>query len=226
MSGELHLAVIPDGNRRWARSRDRPKVEGHEEGVERMKDLIDWIEDRPVSELTVWGMSKDNIRKRSDSEISYLNDLFTEYARELDEQDSRLHENKIRFRLVGDIDPLEERTQEAFRTLERNTAGYGERTLNVALGYDGRWDISQAVQQLVDDGATVDEAAIRDRLALPEIDVLVGYGGDRAHLSHFANWQVGYATIVFPREHWPDAAEDDIVNAIAMHRERKKSRGR
>lgn len=219
----LHLAIIPDGNRRWARDRGKDEVEGHAAGIETAKNLWDWLDDSDVRELTLWGLSRDNAERRSEAEIAHLNDLFADYAERLAEPGSKVHEQEVRVRVVGDPAVLEERARSALQELEEATEGYDEGRFNIALGYDGRWDVAQAAERVDGD---ITEDAIADNLALPEIDIVVGYGDDRAHLSHLANWQVGYATLVFPRKNWPAAEEEDFRDAIERHRDRKKSRGR
>ncbi len=223
---DYHVAVIPDGNRRWADEYGKPAVYGHKKGAENAEQLPDWIEDRPVDELTLWGLSVDNAHRRGDEEMQHLNTVFRKYADKLDQPDSRVHQDEVQVNVVGDTSFLQDETRAALAAVEDSTADYGEGTFNVALGYDGRWDIAQAADAAAEQYGAVTEENLEEHLALPEIDIVMGYGPDRAHLSHLANWQVGYATLYFPGKHWPEAEEADFDAAIRRHEDRSKTRGR
>lgn len=221
-----HIAIIPDGNRRWADAHDMPAAYGHRKGAERAEELPDWIRDLPVDQLTLWGLSVDNAERRSDEELDHLNETFRRYGEKLNRADSTIHEDEVQVNVVGDTSILYDETRETLERLEADTAHYDEGTFNVALGYDGRWDIAQAADRAQEVYGEVTEDGIEEFLALPEIDIVLGYGPDRQHLSHLANWQTGYATIHFPHRHWPDAEQEDVEEAIRVHEERERTRGR
>lgn len=227
--GGYHLAIIPDGNRRWAEQRDRIHVAGHRAGAETAEQLPDWVEDRPVDMVTLWGLSVDNAYKRRDRELDRLNSIFQQYAERLCEPDSSVRENHVQVNVVGDTSFLYHKTVEQLERLEAETQTYDtgvDGVFNIALGYDGRWDIVQAANTALEEDGVITREAVETNLALPEIDIVLGYGPDRSHLSHLANWQTGYATLYFPQKHWPDATAQDLDEAVALHEDRSKTQGR
>lgn len=229
--GRYHLAIIPDGNRRWAEKEGLPKSKGHMEGAERAKDLVGWAEELPIDELTLWGLSKDNAKKRDEKELEELNKIYRIYAEEAYRGEFTTEGTEIDVNLVGDLGVLYEDTRKALEEMEEDKEK-SDLILNIALGYDGRYDIAQATKRASEEHGEITEydieewqEKIEEYLEVPEIDIVAGYGPDRKHLSHFANWQSGYATLYFPKKHWPDAEKEDLKEAIRKHEKRSKTRG-
>lgn len=217
-----HIAIVPDGNRRYARSHDMNKREGHEQGLDRAKDLIRDLDDGEydVDIISLWGLSRDNAQKRDKLELKYLNSMFRGFTDLKDE----FIERGIDFRIVGDMDKIEDETQKQLKSMEQDVNGDGLQ-LNLLLGYDGKYDIVQAARRSAHSGCSIDEDDIEDNLLIDELDIVVGYGADRAHISTFANWQLSYSTLVFPHKNFPAAELSDLEEAIETHRNRKNSRG-
>lgn len=255
------------------------KAYGHWQSANQMARTWEWVSDLDVSEVSLWGLSRDNIRKRDDSEIAFLNFAYRELLRELNREGSVVHQDGVEVRFHGDTSLVDDDLAERARTVQRETADYDGGRLTLLFGYDGIWDIAQAtaaatlervedaVRNTDHESIPVDEVAtmvsesltddpdavaseIREYHVLSEIDVLLAYGPDRTHLSHFANWQVGQATLYFPikwseltvadladlqdgaaqseilpKKHWPESTATDVANALRSHERRSKTRG-
>src|SRR5262245_14042831 len=140
-----HIAIIMDGNGRWAKQRLLPRVAGHRRGVETVREVIRGCVDQGVEYLTLFAFSSENWRRPAD-EVGFLMQLF---LRALEQEVAKLHENHIRFRVVGDLSRFEPRIVQLIRDAEELTAGNTRLTLTIAANYGGRWDIAQAVQKLL-----------------------------------------------------------------------------
>ncbi|MDY6765887.1 MAG: undecaprenyl diphosphate synthase family protein [Candidatus Nanohaloarchaea archaeon] len=225
---ELHLAVIPDGNRRYAEAHGRHPEEGHVAGAETAVNLVQWVADYPeIAEVTAWALSPANYRKRSESEIDNLNHVYHTFAEELNSADSAIHGNEVRVQTIGDTTVLEPHAQQAIDRLVTDTAGYDTPQLTLALNYDAAYDTDQALTAARQNGhsrpLTED---IRAHYEITEVDVLVRYGEDSAHLSGFAPAeQLRQATLYFPGQNWPAAQKSDIDAALEKHEDRTVTEG-
>ena len=225
-----HVAVIMDGNGRWARHRRLPRVAGHRRGVESVRAIVRACIERGVSYLTLFAFSSENWRRPAE-EVSILMDLF---VRALEQEVAKLHENGIRFKVVGDLGPFDRRIRDLITEGEALTAVNSRLTLTVAANYGGRWDIAQAARHYfaahpdaLRDGAFTAEA-IEPFLAMayaPEPDLFIRTGGEQ-RVSNFLLWQLAYTELYFTPLLWPDfdAAAFDI--AIAWYAERERRFGR
>ncbi len=224
MPPEYHVAVIPDGNRRWAREKGYNLSEGHVEGAETAKELVDWLEEFPeVERLTLWGLSRANHEKRGEKELEHLNRVYRDYAEDLREEGSRVHRNEIRVEAVGDLDLLYPEARREIEKLEVATSQYNSVELGLALGYDSAWDVEEAVEEAVEDGNPAD---YHRHLSMPEVDVVLGYGPDRAHLSGFIPQErMVDATVQFTGDYWPEAEKKHLEQALEKHRERSHTEG-
>ncbi|MFB6166858.1 MAG: undecaprenyl diphosphate synthase family protein [Candidatus Nanohaloarchaea archaeon] len=225
---DLHVAVIPDGNRSYAEERGLPRAEGHRIGGEKATDFLGWADDYPrISEVTAWALSPANYRKRPDKEIENLNSVYREYAEELNRDESMIHGKGMQVDIIGDSSILEEETQRSLRSLTEDTSDHGGMRLNLAVFYDSSYDIDQALENARSDG--VDEPLsgdLKPYYEIDEVDVLVRYGEDSAHLSGFAPMQqLRRATLFFPGKNWPEAEKEDIDRALEEHDNRDKTRG-
>ncbi|MFB6076999.1 MAG: undecaprenyl diphosphate synthase family protein, partial [Candidatus Nanohaloarchaea archaeon] len=169
---DVHVAVIPDGNRRYGRTEHDDAEQGHEDGTETAVDLVDWLDGFPqVGRLTLWGLSNANEEKRTDPELAHLNKLYRVYAEDMNKDDSRVHANDIRVEVVGDRDLLYDGSRAALEDLEADTAMYDGVELGLALGYDASWDVEQAVAAA--DDAYGDGTRYEEFLEMPEVDILM-----------------------------------------------------
>ncbi len=223
-----HIAIIMDGNGRWARKRFMPRVAGHKRGVETVREIIKACMERGVSYLTLFAFSSENWR-RPQEEVSFLMQLF---LRALEDEVTRLHENRIRFRVIGDLSRFDPKIVALIQRGEALTAGNSSLTLTIAANYGGRWDILQAMEKMLaacpGKRSGFSEADLAARLALnygPEPDLFIRTGGEQ-RISNFLLWQLAYSEFYFTDTLWPefDAAALDL--AIASYRERERRFGR
>lgn len=222
-----HIAVIMDGNGRWAKRRLMPRVAGHRKGVEALRGVIRACAERGVRHLTVFAFSSENWR-RPQEEITLLMELF---LRALENEVAKLHKNNIRFRVIGDLSGFSGRIQALIRDAETLTHDNTRLTLTVAANYGGHWDIVQAVKKLMLSGVAVDsvnEAALAEHLSLadlPEPDLFIRTGGEQ-RISNFLLWQLAYTELYFTDKLWPDFDTDALDAAIASYRRRERRFGR
>ena len=226
-----HVAVIMDGNGRWARQRLLPRVAGHRKGVEAVRTAIRACIERGIGYLTLFAFSTENWRRPED-EVSILMDLF---ARALEQEVARLHENGVRFRVIGDIARFGPRIRELIAAGEALTAGNTGLTLTIAANYGGRWDIAQAARRyfalhpeaLAGDADTPPEA-LEPHLAMayaPEPDLFIRTGGEQ-RISNFLLWQLAYSELYFTDLLWPDFDAQALDAAIRHYRQRERRFGR
>jgi undecaprenyl diphosphate synthase len=222
-----HIAIIMDGNGRWAKRRLMPRVAGHRKGVEALRGVIRACAERGVSHLTVFAFSSENWR-RPQEEVSLLMELF---MRALENEVARLHENDIRFRVIGDLSGFSERIQSLVSDAEALTRNNARLTFTVAANYGGRWDIVQAVKKLMASSVApeaVSEAALAQQLSmadLPEPDLFIRTGGEQ-RISNFLLWQLAYTELHFTNVLWPDFDAVALDAAIASYRTRERRFGR
>jgi undecaprenyl diphosphate synthase len=216
-----------DGNGRWAKRRLMPRVAGHRKGVEALRGVIRACAERGVSHLTVFAFSSENWR-RPQEEVTLLMELF---MRALENEVARLHENGIRFRVIGDLSGFSGRIQALIRDAEALTRNNSRLTFTVAANYGGRWDILQAVKKLMAAGVTaeaLDEAALAQQLSMaeaPEPDLFIRTGGEQ-RISNFLLWQLAYTELYFTDALWPDFDAAALDEAIASYRSRERRFGR
>jgi undecaprenyl diphosphate synthase len=226
-----HVAIIMDGNGRWARQRRLPRVAGHRRGVEAVRGIVRACIERGVSYLTLFAFSSENWRRPED-EVSILMDLF---VRALEQEVAKLHENGIRFKVAGDLTRFDRRIRELIEDGEALTAANARLTLTVAANYGGRWDIAQAARRYFSAhsdgeirGAGFTSEAIEPFLAMayaPEPDLFIRTGGEQ-RISNFLLWQLAYTELYFTPMLWPDFNAEAFDTAIAWFRERERRFGR
>ncbi|NLD67903.1 MAG: di-trans,poly-cis-decaprenylcistransferase [Limnobacter sp.] len=226
-----HVAIIMDGNGRWATSRRLPRVAGHAKGVDAVRRTVDACARRGVRFLTLFAFSSENWRRPPD-EVSVLMRLFiTALEREV----VQLHDNGIRLRVIGDLSAFEPRLRQLIAQAETRTAGNTRMTLSVAANYGGRWDILQAFRallaerpELADDPSQLDEEALSAKLAMawaPEPDLFIRTGGEQ-RISNFLLWQLAYTELYFTDALWPDFDAAALDLAFASFRSRERRFGR
>jgi undecaprenyl diphosphate synthase len=231
-AGEIpeHIAVIMDGNGRWAQQRGMPRIAGHQEGVESVRDSVEACGQLGVKYLTLYAFSTENW-KRPQEEVSLLMRLLLRAIR--DETD-RLHRNNVRMRAIGDIDRLpQEVRNELFEGIQKTRDNSGL-TLTLALSYSGRWDLTQAVRRIVRevqtgklDGQTISEDLIASFLSttgVPDPDLLIRTSGE-FRISNFLVWQLAYSEIVITEKYWPSFRRNDLYDAIRDYQCRERRFG-
>ena len=221
-----HVAIIMDGNGRWAKRRFLPRVGGHRKGVEAVREVVKACNEQGVEYLTLFAFSSENWRRPAD-EVSFLMQLF---LRALEQEVGKLHDNGIRFKVVGDIERFDPRIVELVRRGEELTAGNRRLTLTIAANYGGRWDILQAAERcrLDDPGAAITEDRLSERLSMayaPEPDLFIRTGGEQ-RVSNFLLWQLAYTEFYFTDALWPDFGTQALAEAIASYQRRERRFGR
>ncbi len=223
-----HIAIVMDGNGRWAKARHRPRTIGHRAGARAVNRCIDWCLERGVQALTLFAFSSENWRRPAE-EVGALMQLF---MRALDREVDELARRGVRLRFIGDRGAFSSDLQARMQRGELATAAGGRLALTIAANYGGRWDVAQACRGLAADAAAgridpaaIDEAAIAARVGLhelPEPDLFIRTGGEQ-RISNFLLWQLAYTELLFIDTLWPDvdAAVMDAAAADFARRERR-----
>ena len=223
-----HIAVIMDGNGRWARKRFLPRVAGHKRGVETVRDLVKQCAKLNVKFLTLFAFSSENWR-RPDDEVSFLMGLFMDA---LKREVTKLHENNIRLILIGDRSRFSPELVKQIEASEELTANNTGLTLTIAANYGGRWDILQATNTMIaknrDKAEPYSEDDLTPHLAMhyaAEPDLFIRTGGEK-RVSNFLLWQFAYTEFYFTDTLWPDFDADAFQTAISSYQQRERRFGR
>ena len=227
----LHIAVIMDGNGRWAKQHGLPRVAGHRRGVENVKELVAACGKKGIDYLTLFAFSSENWQ-RPEAEVRLLIELLTSA---LESETRGLHDNNVKLRVIGDLSRfprrLQDKIEQACRITRHNTA----LNLTVAINYGGRWDMVQACRSIarrVDNGElsvdAVTSALIESNLCtceLPEPDLFIRTGGEQ-RVSNFLLWQLAYTELFFTDIYWPDFDEVCLDNALSEFARRQRRFGK
>ena len=227
-AGEVprHVAIIMDGNGRWAQRRRLPRIAGHRRGAEAVRATVRACADRGISYLTLFAFSSENWRRPAE-EVALLMQLFTSA---LTNEVARMHRNGVRLKVVGDTQRFTPKLRSLIEQAEQHTAANTRLTLTIAANYGGRWDILQAVSRLVKEKnvENVTEEALAPYLAMsyaPEPDLFIRTGGEQ-RISNFLLWQLAYSELYFTETLWPDFDAAALDAAIVSYRGRERRFGR
>lgn len=225
-----HVAIIMDGNGRWAKARGLPRIAGHKKGAEALRELLQGCQGLGVRHLTIYAFSSENWN-RPDNEVSDLMQLLRFY---LERELKSLISNGIRLRIIGDRSQLDESTRSRIADAEAATAGGTQFELIVALSYGARGEIAAAVRSIAQGVAegriapeTIDETTINRHLythGLPDPDLLIRTGGEQ-RLSNFLLWQQAYTELYFTTVQWPDFSIEHFKGALAEYAKRERRYG-
>jgi tritrans,polycis-undecaprenyl-diphosphate synthase [geranylgeranyl-diphosphate specific] len=228
-----HIAVILDGNRRFARETGMGELQGHTFGAKKLEEVLGWCQELGIKHFTVYAFSTENFN-RSSGEIQGLMELF---ARKFEEvaADDRVHKYRIRVRALGDPNLLPEQVRDAIRRAEQATQEYNGYSLNIAVGYGGRAELAQAVRKICEriergeiEPSDVDERVIGDHLYtadLPDPDLIIRTSGEE-RLSGFLLWQSAYSELYFCEANWPSFSKADFLRAISTYQGRERRHGK
>jgi len=226
-----HIAIIMDGNGRWASRRMLPRVAGHVRGVDAVRASVEACLDRGVRYLTLFAFSSENWRRPAE-EVGVLMSLFLSV---LEREIEKLDRARVRLRVIGDLKAFEPKLRSRIADAEARTARHHRLTLTICANYGGRWDISQATRRLLDarpelarQGATIEPSDFEPFLALayaPEPDLFIRTGGEQ-RVSNFLLWQLAYTELYFTESFWPDFDGAALDHAIASYRSRERRFGR
>jgi len=219
-----HIAIVMDGNGRWAKKRFLPRIAGHKQGVDALSDCVKACLERGVGVLTVFAFSSENWNRPSD-EVSGLMDLL---VLALAKQVPRLNANGVQLHFIGDRQRLSSKVQAGLMEAEFNTAGNQRLIFNVCFNYGGRWDIAQAAQKLASRGEAITEQSLDRAMALAHVldpDLLIRTGGE-LRISNFMLWQAAYSELYFSDRLWPEFDEATLDEAIAAYSARERRFGK
>mgnify|MGYP001119512628 CR=1 FL=1 len=226
-----HIAIIMDGNGRWATRRHLPRTAGHIRGVQTVRRAVQYCGQHGIDYLTLFAFSSENWR-RPQEEVNLLMRLF---VRSLQKEVVKLHKNNIRLRVIGDLSAFEPKLQALIHEAEALTAHNTSLTLTIAANYGGRWDILQAMQKMVEARGTtwtaeqpVQESDLAPYLSMawaPEPDLFIRTGGE-SRISNFLIWQLAYTELYFTDKYWPEFEDADMDQAIAWYAQRERRFGR
>ena len=223
-----HIAIIMDGNGRWAKQRLMPRVAGHQRGVEALREVIKASKDMGVGYLTVFAFSSENWRRPAD-EVSFLMSLFLKM---LEREISKLHQNNIRLRIIGDRSRFGEKLRQTMLAAEQLTAENSSLTLTIAANYGGRWDVMQATKNMLKEHPEIAQSFSEEDLqpylsmsGIPEPDLFVRTGGEQ-RISNFMLWQLAYTELYFTDILWPAFGRKELEDAIASYQQRERRFGR
>jgi len=225
-----HIAIIMDGNGRWARKRFLPRVAGHKAGVDAVRKVVKSCVENKIEVLTLFAFSSENWR-RPKQEISYLMDLFISA---LEREANKLHEQNIQLNIIGDRSAFDEKLQKQMRMVEELTHKNSGLKLVIAANYGGQWDLCQATKQIAADvsagkllATEITPELMQSYLSLPTFpqpDLFIRTSGEQ-RISNFYLWQLAYTELYFSSLLWPDFDEEELTNALNFFAERERRFG-
>ncbi|MDG7001461.1 MAG: di-trans,poly-cis-decaprenylcistransferase [Nitrososphaerota archaeon] len=230
-----HIAIILDGNRRWANNKSIKRVIGHIEGANTAEELLEWCHEIGIKTITLYLLSTENL-DRSPEELDELFELFTERLNKL-LSDERIVRFRVRVKAIGRLELVSKRMQEILKEIEAKTADYSDHFLNIAIAYGGRTEIIDSVKKistLVKEGRispeqinqkTIEESLYTSYLPNPDPDLVIRTSGEE-RLSGFLLWQSAYSELVFVDEYWPDFRKIDLMRAVRTFQKRSRRFGR
>ena len=230
-----HIAIIMDGNGRWATERGKERSYGHQAGVDTVRRITSECTRLGVKYLTLYTFSTENWNRPADEVAALMGLVLTSL------EDEIFMKNNVRFRVIGDIARLPQMVQDKLQEVMDNTAGNTAMTMVVALSYSARWEITHAVKQIAaealqqkgstDDAAiigAISEETVGQHLAtafMPDPDLLIRTGGE-LRISNYLLWQIAYSELYFSDVYWPDFSEDDLHRAIQSYQQRQRRYGK
>jgi len=230
-----HIAIILDGNRRWASNKSAERVLGHIAGADTAEKLLEWCHEIGITTITLYLLSTENLQRSSD-ELNELFELFYERLSKL-LSDERIKRFKIRVKALGRLELLTPEVRGILQDLEEKTKGYSDAFLNIAIAYGGRTEILDSVRKIateVRDGklkpeeieqATIEKQLYTAHLPNPDPDLVIRTSGEE-RLSGFLLWQSAYSELVFLDEYWPDFRKIDLMRAVRTYQKRARRYGR
>lgn len=220
-----HIAIIMDGNRRWATERGLPKLLGHTEGAKTIKTIAKAVQKRGIPYLTLWALSAENLKERSEEELKHLFSLFKQLVDYL----SDFIENNVRLNLIGNLQELPSNVQEKLNDIVEETKDHTGMFLTLAINYGGRDEILRAVNKIIKEKKEInDESEFEkylDTTNMPNPDLIIRTGGHQ-RLSGYLPWQSTYSELYFTKTYWPTFGEEELDTAIEWFEEQKRNRGR
>ena len=228
----MHIAIIMDGNRRYAKKLMLEPWKGHEFGAKKVHELIDWCSDLEIDELTLYALSTENFESRSKLELDVLFKLFKNKFEEL-KNDTRLMDNGIRIRFIGRLEMFDSELQQAMQDIMEQTKENSNVTINFAVAYGGRPELIDAIKEIatdvkkgVLDVSDINESIIDKHVYNPsQPEIIIRTSGEK-RLSNFLMWQSGYAELFFIDKMWPALMKEDLVSIMEDFKKRNRRFGK
>lgn len=229
-----HIAVIPDGNRRWAKRHKWEAWLGHKKGAEIMDKLADVIIETNIPHISFWGSSRDNLKKRPKTEVKFLLKLFKEKFLEL-ARSEKIHKNKVKINIIGDWrEQFPEDVKKSLEKAEEETKNYDKFFMNFFIAYSGTGEILDAIKCIArrareNSSLEINEGLLKNCLStnkLPSVDLLIRTGGEPHNSDGFMMWDTANAQLYFSEKLWPDFNENDLRDAINDYSNRKRRFGK
>jgi len=225
-----HVAIIPDGNRRWAKQHGLPLIEGHRRGIDKLRNVLEWGRNLNIRMVTFWGFSMENFDRDKD-EVKLLMKLFEQKIDEVNREE--VHKHKIRVRVFGRKELLTPKVRERIERFEKETEKYSDYYVNILLAYGGKQEIVDACNSILEDCRkgklkSVTEENFVGHLYTKEIpnpDLVIRTSGEH-RLSGLMPWQTAYSELYFCPKLWPDFSEQDLKEAVEDYERRKRRFGR
>ena len=228
-----HVAIIMDGNRRFARKLGIDPTQGHHIGKDKVQDVLEWCRDAGVKVLTLYAFSTENF-KRADKEVKTLMRMFADSFRKMAD-DPHIHKHRIRVRAIGRIDMLPPDVRKAIKYAEERTKDYSNYFFNIAIAYGGRAEIVDAIKSIASDvkkgklnANEIDEQTVSSRLYtadVPDPDLILRTSGEE-RISNFLLWQIAYSELCFVDVYWPEFTRRDFLRAIRTYQNRERREGK
>jgi tritrans,polycis-undecaprenyl-diphosphate synthase [geranylgeranyl-diphosphate specific] len=219
-----HLAIILDGNRRYAKSRGLLSWKGHSYGAENVDNLMDWCLELGIKETTLYALSTENL-KRDKEEVDELFNLFRKWFKKF-KKDKRVHDNKVKIRFIGDLSLVPEDIKKLALEIEQDTKGYNNFKLNFCFAYGGRLELLNAFNKLKDKKGKINEQDITNALWLSSEPELIIRTGNVTRTSNFLPWQSVYSEWIFLEKMWPEFTKQDLLACLKEFEERKRNFGK
>ncbi|MGC8586336.1 MAG: polyprenyl diphosphate synthase [Candidatus Micrarchaeia archaeon] len=223
----LHIALIPDGNRRWAKAHKLNFFKGYDLGVKKFVKFSIWAKELGIKTLTVWALSTDNIKHRSKEELSVLYSIYIKATKDKSIL-KMLKDNKAKINIIGNLRLLPKNVRKALLGLQEKTRYYKGFTINLLIGYGGREDLLHAFKALAKSKSTISDETIPNHLLtskVKDVDLVIRTSGEM-RLSGFLPWQAGYSELYFAKKYWPDFNKEDLVEAVEDFSNRERRFGK
>lgn len=219
-----HIAIVCDGNRRYAKKIGIPQLIGHEKGYNKITELLKWCVELKIKEITLYCFSTENFN-RNKTEVKYLFNLFRNKIKEF-KKNKTIHDNKVKVSFIGRLSMFPKDMQKSMYEIMDLTKNYNNYKLNLALAYGSRSEIVDTFQKLLNKGIKkVDENIISKNLYVPEnVDIFIRPGGEK-RLSNFLLWQSSYAELFFTEKLWPEFTKEDLIDIINEYKIRERRFG-
>ncbi|VVB79900.1 Tritrans,polycis-undecaprenyl-diphosphate synthase (GGDP specific) [uncultured archaeon] len=224
MKKSLHVGIILDGNRRFAKRLMREPWQGHKYGAKKVEEVFSWCKDLNIKEITLYALSVENLN-RPKKELNFLMNLFEEEFEKL-ENDSRLEDNKIRIKFIGKRELLNKKLQKTMGVLEKKTEKNNRYKINIAMAYGGRQEIIKAVKLMIKNKQDITEKNLEKNLSLNSSpDLIIRTGGEK-RTSNFLPWQSVYSEWFFLKKMWPEFNKEDLKRVILEFYKRERRFGK